>query len=252
MKHPLSFLSVAAAIALCGTAAAQYNIPTITESTKLTTKDLWSVDTLLGESATQTGPAAAEAAPIPGSPNVPRVIVKPKIIVNAPAKATSESSACNGGNSNACNGGSCDNNSGNNPPQVTPAKTVAEAIADINFINGTPATDANYYIYLHSASWCPPCRALMPKVVKEYKKLKKANIELILIGHDQTRTACQAYLKKYKATFACTPTDDNAYLKLPGNGDSRGVPHAFIVDKDGKLIKEGHGQIILEWKKHCR
>lgn len=92
----------------------------------------------------------------------------------------------------------------------------------------------------------------MPKVVKEYKKLKKANIELILIGHDQTRTACQAYLKKYKATFACTPTDDNAYLKLPGNGDSRGVPHAFIVDKDGKLIKEGHGQIILEWKKHCR
>ena len=130
---------------------------------------------------------------------------------------------------------------------------VAEALSNIELMGGTPLKGAKYYVYLHSASWCGPCKALMPQIVKEYKKMQKKKIEVILIGHDKTPEAAKAYLEHYEADFPCVLYTDPATNSLPGyTADFAGIPHATIVDAEGNVLKDGHGKEVLDWKKICK
>ena len=55
---------------------------------------------------------------------------------------------------------------------------VAQALADAGYFTETEANPkAKVYIFICSASWCGPCRALMPQIVKEYEKKIKKNIK---------------------------------------------------------------------------
>ncbi|MBR5895280.1 MAG: TlpA family protein disulfide reductase [Akkermansia sp.] len=129
---------------------------------------------------------------------------------------------------------------------------VHAALEKIKFFNGKPNKKADYYIYLHSASWCGPCKALMPNIIKEYKKMKRKGVEIILLGHDKTEAAAKDYLKKYKAKFAGILDDSADARSLPGYAPARGIPNATIVDKNGKVLHSGHGSIVLEWKEYCK
>lgn len=129
---------------------------------------------------------------------------------------------------------------------------VHAAVAKTKFFNAKPSKKADYYIYLHSASWCGPCKAIMPDIVKEYKKMKRAGVELILMGHDKTEKDAKAYLKSYKAKFPGMMDGTPEALAMPGYTPARGVPNATIVDKNGTVITSGHGSIVLEWKEHCK
>ncbi len=130
---------------------------------------------------------------------------------------------------------------------------VAEALSNIELLSGKPLKGAKYYVYLHSASWCGPCKALMPQIVKDYKKMKKKKVEVILIGHDKTPEAAKAYLEHYKADFPCILYTDPAVNSLPGyTANFAGIPHATIVDAEGNQIVDGHGKEVLEWQKICK
>lgn len=113
-----------------------------------------------------------------------------------------------------------------------------------------PAADAQFYIYLCSASWCPPCRAIMPKVVAMYPEIKAAGGEIILLCFDQTPEAGKAYAKKYDAGFPFVMSGFQSVgsLKLPGFSAPRGIPHATFVSADGKVLYSGHGVSTLNWK----
>ena len=136
-----------------------------------------------------------------------------------------------------------------------PAETVPAVTAYVNsapFLTGQPMADAQYYIYLYSASWCGPCKALMPEIVKEYKKMQKKNVEIILIGHDQTPEAAKDYLEHYGAEFPGVLSSSADAKKLPGITAPNGIPAATIVDAKGNVLYSGHGKGALEWKKYCK
>ena len=117
----------------------------------------------------------------------------------------------------------------------------------------TPNKRAKYYIYLSSASWCGPCKALMPEVVKQYKDMKKKKVEVILISCDHTAAEGKAYLEHYKAEFCGVMADEAAEKQLPGYKPANGIPHAIIVDKKGKVITAGHGASVIGiWKQTCK
>lgn len=131
------------------------------------------------------------------------------------------------------------------------ASTVGKALEGIQYVAQKPNTNADYYIYLYSASWCPPCRKLMPSIVEEYPAIQKSGkVELILLGADRNMDAVKAYVEKYKAQFPATWQGDSAVIKLPGNQPPRGIPGAIIVNKEGKIVASGYGSIVLEWRKH--
>lgn len=133
------------------------------------------------------------------------------------------------------------------------ATSVKAALKNVTFLtDDEPSTKAKYYIYLHSASWCGPCKALMPEIVKEYKKMKKKKVEVILIGHDKTADAAVAYLEHYKAGFPGVLSSAPETRSLPGITSPNGIPAATIVDKNGNVLYNGHGKGALEWKKYCK
>lgn len=137
----------------------------------------------------------------------------------------------------------------NQPMEAGPGDAT-KAIAEIDFMNGKPSKKANYYIYLHSSSTCVACKSIVPTIVKEYKKMKKANVEMILLSHDSTQEQAKAYIKENRIKFPAI-MDTDAAKSLPGYTQVSGIPSAVIIDKHGTVLKQGHGSLILEWKSFC-
>ena len=98
--------------------------------------------------------------------------------------------------------------------------------------------NAKYYLCLFSASWCGPCRREMPRIAKTYAESLKAdpNIELIHFSRDNDENKALAWAKEHDVKFPVVKYNGGNPLDL----HSRGIPHLFIVDADGKLIEEGH------------
>lgn len=113
------------------------------------------------------------------------------------------------------------------------------------FNNSSPNLNAEYFIFLKSASWCGPCNKEMPFIAKEYELMKQSGkVELILLSHDQTEEAAKGFLKKYGASFAGLMKGAD----IPSLPPARGIPNATIMKADGTVIQSGHGSIIRAWK----
>ncbi len=129
----------------------------------------------------------------------------------------------------------------------TPKKvrSVKEALKQMSFFNGEPNPNAQYYIFLRSASWCGPCRAEMPEIVEIYKDIKASKkVELILWSADNDLEKGKKFLTDHKAPFPGT-MDVSILTELKGGSS---VPHAYVLDKKGKLLLRGHGSILKNWK----
>lgn len=132
---------------------------------------------------------------------------------------------------------------------------VVAALEQYDVFNAKPREKADFYIYLCSASWCPNCIKEMPTVVAEFKKMRRSgHVELILISYDKSLLEAKAFPKKYKLkcpTLWVEAMRQKTLQFLPGfSDDGCGVPHVFIVDKDGRVITRGHGSIIKDWRYH--
>ena len=132
----------------------------------------------------------------------------------------------------------------------TASGSAGHALSSLHFITEKrPSVVARYYIYLCSASWCGPCHKAMPHVVEAHGEMKADGVvELVLVCFDHSEADGRAYLSMYSAPFAGTMGESAD--RLPGFRKPHGIPHAIIVDADGHVIKEGHGSIAFEYKKH--
>lgn len=110
-----------------------------------------------------------------------------------------------------------------------------------------PAVDAEFYIYLTSASWCAFCNEEMPDIVKAYQKMReKGRVELILVSGDRTKDAAAKFAEQYKATFPVL-NPNGVTDKLPGYNPPAALPDAIFVDADGNVINKGSAGLIKSW-----
>lgn len=131
-----------------------------------------------------------------------------------------------------------------------PVGEYMEALTEENlWVGEKPAIDAEFYIYLTSASWCGPCNAEMPHVVEQYTKMREnGRVELVMMSGDSTPEAARGFAERYKATFpVLNPRSLNGQLP-PGYTQPNGIPNAIIVDRDGNVIKNGHGSLVMQWQ----
>ncbi len=136
------------------------------------------------------------------------------------------------------------------PALVSESNVTGATLAKLPLVNGIkPNTNARYYFFVSSASWCGPCRAVMPHIVKEYENIKATgDIEVVLVSFDRSWDAAKKYADHYKMPFAMVMLQDVKEQHLKGFPDVHGIPHAVLITAEGRMLGQGHGSLMLHWK----
>ncbi len=125
---------------------------------------------------------------------------------------------------------------------------MAAELRNMSFFNAQPNTKAQYYIILRSASWCAPCRKELPAIAAIYPEIQKSQeVELILWSADKDEQTGTKFLTDYKASFAGTMKMGSLEKHMRKHS---GIPHAYVLDKDGNILYHGDAHLILNWKKY--
>ena len=86
------------------------------------------------------------------------------------------------------------------------------------------------------ASWCGPCRAENPNVVKAYNQYKNSNFTILGVSLDKTKDAWEKAIADDHLTWnhvSDLQYWDNAAAKLYG---VQAIPANFLIDPNGKII----------------
>ncbi len=99
-------------------------------------------------------------------------------------------------------------------------------------------TAPKHYLFYYSASWCGPCVAFTPELVRFYRKMKArdASFEVILVPSDKSREDEIAYLKEHRMPWPGFDFDKKA-RGIPASGYGY-IPSMVLVDADGKRLLE--------------
>jgi thiol-disulfide isomerase/thioredoxin len=98
------------------------------------------------------------------------------------------------------------------------------------------------------ATWCGPCRAEMPNVIKAYEKYHAKGFEIVGITLDRPGDTDKVKKfitdKKMPWRQVYYPADHN---KVAEAYEVSGIPHTVLVGKDGKVIRAGlRGESLLK------
>ena len=98
------------------------------------------------------------------------------------------------------------------------------------------AHPAKYYVFYYTASWCGPCHAFTPSLVKWYNDNKNENVEIVLITSDRNEEAMEGYAAEKKMPWPQLKLSKAKEFKDKFNHGVRGIPSVMVCDIDGKLL----------------
>jgi thiol-disulfide isomerase/thioredoxin len=98
------------------------------------------------------------------------------------------------------------------------------------------------------ASWCGPCVRAMPELITIYQQYKNKGFEIVGISLDESEESWKKATENLKITWP-------QFSNLKGWKEDcavtygvNGIPHAILIDKDGKIIKCGLDGVALKFK----
>lgn len=105
-----------------------------------------------------------------------------------------------------------------------------------------------YVILNFWASWCPPCRAEIPELVRFYNEIEK-NDRVVLLAVNQTATeksldAVAEFAGSFRMEFPILLDTANQVHSLYG---IRGIPTTYIVDPEGYILTKRTGAVTRSW-----
>ena len=104
-------------------------------------------------------------------------------------------------------------------------------------IDTAQALKGKMVAFYFSASWCGPCKAFTPKLVKFYKQVaKKKNIEIVFVSSDRNDEAMKSYMKSYKMPWLAIPFNEKSRNAFGKEMQVRGIPTLIVFDENGKMI----------------
>ncbi len=140
------------------------------------------------------------------------------------------------------------------PPKPLQAGDVAPALDAVKWFKGAEVKafeKGKAYVVEFWATWCGPCRASIPKLTATQKKYGGKGFTVIGVSVDQGGDAAkkvQDFVEKSGDRMVYSIMLDGggtgaAYL---GGAGVQGIPHAFVVDKDGKMVWHGNPNQVSE------
>jgi thiol-disulfide isomerase/thioredoxin len=101
------------------------------------------------------------------------------------------------------------------------------------------------------ATWCVPCRAEMPELVKLEQKLRARGFDLITISADQPEQegAAAKVLKDFKVpgpAYLKKPVDDDKFINSIDPKWGGALPGLFLYDRTGKKVRSFIGETPMK------
>ncbi len=100
----------------------------------------------------------------------------------------------------------------------------------------------NIYVVEFWATWCGPCRQSIPHLTELQAKYKDKGVVVIGVSDEEVSTV-KSFVKEQGSKMNYTVAVDEAGGTAGGYSRAfgiNGIPHAFIVDKAGKIAWYGH------------
>jgi cytochrome c biogenesis protein CcmG, thiol:disulfide interchange protein DsbE len=85
------------------------------------------------------------------------------------------------------------------------------------------------------ASWCPPCIAETPSLVRMQTRFKNKGVVVLGVSADVDEAAYHAFMKKYDIGFLTVRDPDARVQHLYGTIQ---IPESYIIDADGVLRRK--------------
>ena len=98
-----------------------------------------------------------------------------------------------------------------------------------------PDLTGRVYVLEFWATWCPPCVQSIPHMIELANKYKSSDVPFIALSVDRTSAPVKQMVKSKGMTYYVGM--DNG---LSDKYSVRGVPSAFIIDRNGKVAWQGH------------
>ncbi len=131
--------------------------------------------------------------------------------------------------------------------RIAPDQRQAQADFSFKDLNGKTWTLSEHkgkVVFVNFfATWCPPCRAEMPGIVKLSDKYKDKGVEMVALSLDRDgEQKVKDFAAKYKIPFPV--------LMPPGNdpllADITAIPVTLLIDKQGRVAQKIIGSVSEE------
>ena len=123
------------------------------------------------------------------------------------------------------------------------------ALKSMNYLTKCEPDAARFYMYLSAASWNKSSTSVLPKILAEYEKIKKAGGEVIMVNYDRTERAARKFIDDFGIDiqiFRTTKRKDDD-LGLPGFEPAESLPAVTMVDNEGSILYRGHAATYIIW-----
>ena len=116
-------------------------------------------------------------------------------------------------------------------------------------LDGKPLSPANFkgkvVLIDFWATWCGPCVAELPNVIKTYGAHHANGFEIIGISLDQDKDKLTTFIKDKQMTWAQYFDGKGWQNKLAAKYGVNSIPATFLLDKEGKIIaKDLRGEAL--------
>lgn len=115
-------------------------------------------------------------------------------------------------------------------PKIVTAKELKQAIA---------AQQGKVVLINVWATWCPPCVAEFPDIVKLEKNYRKKNLVVLAVSVDEPkdRGKVEQFIRRYKVefqVFVSKSKDLGSYIQAVDPKFGGAIPVTYVLDKKGK------------------
>jgi thiol-disulfide isomerase/thioredoxin len=130
---------------------------------------------------------------------------------------------------------------------LLPAQSKLATLNEASFPKMLAAHKGKIVLVDFWATWCVPCRAEMPQLVKLNEKLKSRGFDLVTISADEPEKELAAF-QVLKDNAVAAPfylkkaSDDDKFYNLVDTKWSGEMPAMFIYDRTGKRVRSFLGE----------